>query len=73
MDFKVAAKCVFEQDTGLIVDEADNKLPVKAVIVCKMTSFVIMEEGDLDYLAGDKMETVYQMEDQYIGFLEKQI
>ena len=65
MDLKVAAKCVVKQDMDLIVDEGDNKLPVKAVIVCKMTPIVITEEGDIDYLAGGRMETVYQAGDQY--------
>ena len=45
MDLKVVAKCVIEQDTGLIVDEAGNKLLAKDVIICKMTPFTIMEEG----------------------------
>ena len=53
------------------MDEAGNKLLAKAVIICKMTPFIFTEEGDIDYLAGSKMETVYQVDDQYFEFLEK--
>ena len=56
MDLKVAAKCIVEQNTGLVVDEAGNKLPAGAVVICKMTPFIITEEGNIDYLAGGKME-----------------
>ena len=59
MDFKVVAKCAIEQDTGLVVDEAGNKLPARAVIMCKMTPFLITEDRDIDYLASRKMENVY--------------
>ena len=73
MDLKVAAKCVIKQDTGLVVDEAGNKLPVKAVIICKMSPFIIIEEADIEYLASGKMETVYQVDDQYFELLENQV
>ena len=73
MDLKVAAKCVIKQDTGLVVDEAGKNLPAKAVIVCKMTPFVITDEGDIDYLSGGKMETAYQVDNQYFKFLENQV
>ena len=52
MDLKVAAKCIFEQDTGLVVDEAGNKLTAKSVMLCKMTPSIITEEGDIDYFTG---------------------
>ena len=58
MDFKVVAKCVIKQDTGLIVDEAGNKLPAGALIMCKITPFVITKDGDIDYLASGKMDNV---------------
>ena len=73
MDFKVVAKCVIKQDTGLVVDETGNKLPARDVIMCKMTAFVISEDGDIDYLASGKMENVYQVDDQYFEFLENQV
>ena len=58
MDLKVAAKCVIEQDTGLVVDESGNKLPAKFMVLYGMTPFIITEEGDIDYFMDDKMETV---------------
>ena len=73
MDFKVVEKCVIEQDTDLVVDEAGNKLPARAVIMCKMTPFVITEEGDIDYLAIGKMENVYQVDGQYFEFFENEV
>ena len=48
MDFKVVPKHVIKQDTGLVVDEAGNKLPARTVIMCKITPFVISEDGDID-------------------------
>ena len=63
MDFKVVTKCLVKQDTDLVVDEAGNKLPTRVVIMCKMTPFVITEDGDIDYLASGKMESVYQADD----------
>ena len=68
MDLKVAAKCIIAQDTGLVVDEAGNKLPVKSVILCKMTPFIITEEGDIDYFTGGKMETIYETDNRYFDF-----
>ena len=73
MDFKVVAKCVIRQDTGLVVDEVGNKLPVRAVIMRKMTPFVITEDGDIGYLVSIKMENIYQAGDQYFEFLENQV
>ena len=51
MDFKVVEKCAIKPDTGLVVDEAGNKLSARAVIMCKTTLFVITEDEDIDYLA----------------------
>ena len=73
MYLKVAAKCVVKQDTGLVVDEVGNKLPAKSVMFCKMTPFIITEEGDIDYFMGGKMETVYQADDQYFEFFKEQV
>ena len=61
-----------EQDTGLVLDMAGNRLPAGSVIMCKLTAFVIMEDGDPDYVGGGKMEMVYQANDQYIKFLNQQ-
>ena len=73
MDLKVAAKCIVEQDTALVVDEAGHKLPVKFVLLCKMTPFIITEEGDIVYFTDGKMETVYQADDKYFEFFEGQV
>ena len=73
MDLEVTGKCFVEQESGLIIDEAGNKLPVKAVMFCKMTPFAITEEGDVDNFTGGKMETVYQADKQYFKFLEGQL
>ena len=45
MDLKVAAKCIIEQDTGIVVVEAGNKLPARAVILCKNDSILIYLRG----------------------------
>ena len=71
IDLKAATKCAIKKDTGLVVDEASNRLPAKAVKICKVTPFIITEERDIDYLADSEMETIYQAEDQYFEFLEK--
>ena len=60
-----------EQDTGLVLDMAGNKLP--SVIMCKLTAFVIMEDSDIDYVGGGKMDMVYQANDWYFEFLNQQV
>ena len=49
---------------------AGNKLPAGSVIMCKLTPFVITEDGDIDYEGGVKMEMVYQTDDEYFEFLD---
>ena len=73
MNPKVAAKFIVEQETGLVVDEAGNQPHARAVIRYKMTPFVITEDGDINYLASNKMETIYQADNQYFKFLENQV
>ena len=46
MDSKIATQCMVEQDIGLVLDVAGNRLPAGSVIMCKLTVFVIMEDGD---------------------------
>ena len=65
MESTIAAQCIVEQDTGLVLDMAGNKLPAGSVIMCKLTAFVIMEDSDIDYIGRGKMEMVYQTNDQY--------
>ena len=73
MEGTILAKCVVEQDTGLVLDMAGNKLPPGSVIMCKFTAFVITEDGDIDYVGGGKMETVYHANNQYLKFLNQQV
>ena len=72
MESIFAAQCIVEQDSGLVLDMAGNKLSVGVVIICKLIAFVIMEDGDIDYLGGGKMEMVYQADDQYFKFFDQQ-
>ena len=65
MESTIAAQCIVEQDTGLVLDMAGNKLPAGSVIMCKLTAFVIMEDGDIDYVGGSKMEMVYQADNHW--------
>ena len=73
MESIIAAQCIVEQDTGLVLDMAGNTLSAGSVIMCKLTSFVIMEDGDIDHIGGDKIEMVYQANDQYFEFLDQQV
>ena len=73
MDFQVVAKCVIKEDTGLVVEEGGNKLQAGVVIMCKMTPFVITEDGDSDYLASRKKENVYQEDNQYFEFFKGKV
>ena len=58
MESTIAAHCIVEQDTGLVLDMTGNKLPVGSVIMCKLPVIVITEGGDTDYVGGGKMEMV---------------
>ena len=62
-----------EQDTGLVLDVAGNRLPAGSVIMCKLTAFVIMKDDDIHYVRGGKMEMVYQVNDWYAEFLDQQV
>ena len=73
MESTFAAQCIVEQDTGLVLDMAGNKLPAGSVIMCKLTAFVIMEVADIHYVGGGKMEMVYQADDWYFKFLDQQV
>ena len=61
MGSTIAAQCAVEQDTGLVLDMAGNK----SIIMCKLTAFVITEDGDIEHIAGGKIEMVYQADDHY--------
>ena len=64
MESTIATQCVVEQDTGLVLDIMGNKLSTESVIMHTLTAFVIMEEGDIDYVGGGKMEMVYHAYNQ---------
>ena len=68
-----AAQCFVEQETGLVLDMEGNKLPAGSVIMCKLTPFVIMEDGYINYMGGGKMEMVYWADDEYCKFLNQQV
>ena len=72
MESKIAAQCVVEYKSGLVLDMAGNKLPARSVIMCKLNAF-FTEDGDIDYMRGGKMEMVYQADDQYFEFLHQQV
>ena len=63
MESTIAAQSIVVQDTGLVLDMTGNMLPAGSVIMCKLTAFVITEDGDIDYIRGVKMEMVYQADD----------
>ena len=48
-------------------------MPAGSVIMCKLTLFVIMTDGDIDYMGGSKMEMVYWADDEYFEFLDQQV
>ena len=73
MESTVAAQCIVEQDTDLVLDMAGNKLLAGSVIMCKLTAFVIKEDSNIDYVGGGKMEMVYQEDDWYFKFLDQQV
>ena len=73
MESTIAAQCFVEQETGLVLARAGNKLPAGSVIMCKLTPFVIMQDCDIDYVGGGKMEIVYWADDKYFEFLNQQV
>ena len=60
-------------ESGLVIDEAGNKLLAKSVMFCKITPFIITEEGDIDSFTGGKMEAIYQANDQFFEFFKGQV
>ena len=55
------AQCFVEWETGLVLDMAGNRLSVGSVIMCKLTPFAIMKDGNIDYMGGSKMEMVSRL------------
>ena len=54
-------------------DVVGNRLPAGSVIMCKLTPFVIMKDGDIDYVGGGKMEMVCWADDEYFEFFDQQV
>ena len=73
MESTTAAQCFVEEETGLVLDMVGNKLPTGSVLMCKLTPFVIKESGDINYVGGGKMETVYWADDKYFEVLDQQV
>ena len=73
MESTIAAQCIVEQNTGLVLDMAGSKLPAGSVIMCKLNVFAIMEDSDIDYIEGGKMEMVYQADIWYFEFLDQKV
>ena len=42
MDLKVTGMCFIEQGSGLVMDEAGNKLPAKSALFCKVMPFIMI-------------------------------
>ena len=45
----------------------------KSVVMCQITSFVITDVGDVDHFTAGKMENIYQVDERYYNFLERQV
>ena len=71
MDLKVVGKCFVKQWS--CIDEVGNKLPVKSILFCNMTPFIITKDGNIDKFEGGKMDDIYQADDQYLIFFEEQV
>ena len=61
-----------KQGLGVVIDEVGSKLPVKSILFCNMTPFIITKDGDVDRFKGGKMDFIYQADDQYFEFFEEQ-
>ena len=50
MASKVSTKCFIEQETGFLVNETDNYLQPKSMMMCQMTPFMVTKEGNITIL-----------------------
>ena len=73
MESTIAAQCIVQQETGLVLDIVCNRLLAGSVIMCKLTPFVITKDGDINYVGGGKMEMVYWADDKYFEFLDQKV
>ena len=71
MDSSITVQCFVERESSLTLDIVGNRLPVGSVIMCNLTPFVIMKDGDINYMGGSKMEMVYWADDEYFEFLDQ--
>ena len=63
-------KCFIEQGSGLVVYASGNRLPAKSVLFCRMTPFIITEDGGIDNFTGGKVDIIYQADDQCFDFFK---
>ena len=50
-----------------------QQAPCRSVLFCRMTSFIITENGNINKFAGGKVDTIYQVNDQYFDLFEEQV
>ena len=55
-----------------MVDASGNRLAIKSVLFCRITPFIITEDGDVDNFAGGQVDAIYQADDQYFDFFKEQ-
>ena len=64
---------LIKQGSDLMVDTSGNRLPTKSVLFCRMTPFIITEDGDTDDFTGGKVDAMYQADDQYFNIFKEQV
>ena len=57
----------------MVIDKVVNRLPAKSILFCKMTPFIVTEDGNVDKFESGKMDATYQADDQYFKFFEEQV
>ena len=73
VDLKIASKCFVEKGSGLIVDSAGSRIPVKSVIVSKQKVFIITKDEDIDRYSSEGLGVICQATDEDFNFLEAQV
>ena len=60
-----------EEGSGVVIGSSGNRLPTKSVLFCRMTPFIITEDGDIENFAGGKVDNIYQADDQYFQLFQR--
>ena len=47
--------------------------PTESVPFCRMTPFIITEDGNINNFVGGKVDDIYQADDQYFDFFKEQV